>query len=568
MSVNDQDGRDDAVGNGATTAFTYTFKIFAKTDIQALVDGTAKVVDTDYTVSGLGASGGGTVTFTTAPASGALVTLLRLQPFDQASVYVANEAFPSARVEKDYDKLVMQIQQLREQVTRALTLAPKEAGTVAKTVLPSATGRASQYLYFDASGNPTTVATVIPAGTPASAFMATVLDDADAAAARTTLGVTEGGVAATLVDVKGDLLVGTAADTVARKAAGADGTALIGLAAAADGLHYQPGVLHGVVLIGGKITVTMAANAVTIAVKTDAGNDPSTTEPVWAWFRSATLTDGASVLRKITAATSTVISSNSTGGTVSGVASRVYVDVIDNAGTVELAWHQPLSGSSLLGFSESALVSTTAEGGAGAADSAGVMYSTTARSTVAFRIAGYFESTQATAGTWATNPSVIQPMGPGVRRTGDMVQRKYTSDGALITVSTVIPYDNSIPQQSTEGTQVLLLAVPPTSALNRLEIEGVANFGQNTNIATVAALFQDTTENALKAVADSPKGSGHEGQLRLFHEMAAGTVSSITFKVFIGPSAAATVYFNGFWGGTQVFNGVSNSYMRITEIFQ
>jgi hypothetical protein len=35
---------------------------------------------------------------------------------------------------------------------------------------------------------------------------------------------------------------------------------------------------------------------------------------------------------------------------------------------------------------------------------------------------GYVESTQATAGTWATSPSKVQLFGPGVKRPGDTVQ--------------------------------------------------------------------------------------------------------------------------------------------------
>jgi hypothetical protein len=62
-------------------------------------------------------------------------------------------------------------------------------------------------------------------------------------------------------------------------------------------------------------------------------------------------------------------------------------------------------------LSETGLISTTAEGGAGAADSATVVYSTTARSSLAYRALGYIESTQATAGTWATAPSTIQGQG-------------------------------------------------------------------------------------------------------------------------------------------------------------
>jgi hypothetical protein len=95
-------------------------------------------------------------------------------------------------------------------------------------------------------------------------------------------------------------------------------------------------------------------------------------------------------------------------GTVSAVQSRIVVLALDNAGTVELAVVNISGGNDL---SETGLISTTAEGGAGAADSASTIYSTTARTNLAYRVVGYIESTQATAGTWATAPSTIQGCG-------------------------------------------------------------------------------------------------------------------------------------------------------------
>jgi len=125
-------------------------------------------------------------------------------------------------------------------------------------------------------------------------------------------------------------------------------------------------------------------------------------------FRSATLGSGTVNTRQIASPISVVVSSGSTLGTVSATQSRLAVLAIDNAGTVELA---VVNASSGLLLDETALISTTAEGGAGAADSANVIYSTTARASVPFRIVGYVESKQATAGTWATAPSTIQGSG-------------------------------------------------------------------------------------------------------------------------------------------------------------
>lgn len=145
------------------------------------------------------------------------------------------------------------------------------------------------------------------------------------------------------------------------------------------------------------INATVATNALTLTI------NPTNLD-----FRSATLGSGVINTRNIASAISLVVSSGSTLGTVNAVQSRLAVLAIDNAGTVELAVVNVAGGISL---DETGVINTTAEGGAGAADSINVIYSTTARTGVPYRVVGYIESTQATAGTWATAPSTIQGAG-------------------------------------------------------------------------------------------------------------------------------------------------------------
>jgi len=144
------------------------------------------------------------------------------------------------------------------------------------------------------------------------------------------------------------------------------------------------------------ISASVAASALTISASALALD-----------FRSATLTSGAVTTVSGTPA-NLVISSGSTLGTVNATQSRIVVLALNNAGNIELAAVNIAGGNDL---SETGLISTTAEGGAGAADSASTVYSTTARTSVAYRVIGYIESTQATAGTWATAPSTIQGQG-------------------------------------------------------------------------------------------------------------------------------------------------------------
>jgi len=144
------------------------------------------------------------------------------------------------------------------------------------------------------------------------------------------------------------------------------------------------------------ISASVSANALTISASA-----------LTLDFRSTTLGSGTVTTVSGTPA-NLVISSGSTLGTVSAQQSRIIVIALNNAGTIELAAVNISGGTNL---DETTLISTTAEGGAGAADSATVVYSTTARTSLPFRVVGFIQSTQATAGTWATAPSTIQGYG-------------------------------------------------------------------------------------------------------------------------------------------------------------
>lgn len=153
-TVNEVSAANRYSGNGSTTVFSYGFKILAQADIEVVVDSTVKGLTSDYTVSGVGVSGGGSVTFLTAPANGTVVTLLRKQPASQLSDYVPNEAFSAEQLEKDYDKLVMQSQQTRE--TLAHTLRGEKRETL-DLQLPSVAARKNKILAFDTNGLPISV---------------------------------------------------------------------------------------------------------------------------------------------------------------------------------------------------------------------------------------------------------------------------------------------------------------------------------------------------------------------------------------------------------------------------
>ena len=211
------------------------------------------------------------------------------------------------------------------------------------------------------------------------------------------------------------------------------------------------------------VTASVASNALTLtlnATKLD--------------FRSSTLADGTINRRNVASPISLVIPSGATLGTVNGQAARLVILAIDNAGTVELAVANLAGGVNLdettllttvavntaAVFTGSIAVTTgvltvsavtsgtitvgmaisgsgipqgivitafgTGTGGTGTyqtncftpvasttiTGSAGWgVYSTTARTGVPFRVVGFVDITEATAGTWASAPTRIQGCG-------------------------------------------------------------------------------------------------------------------------------------------------------------
>lgn len=232
-------------------------------------------------------------------------------------------------------------------------------------------------------------------------------------------------------------------------------------------------------MLNGTLTVTANASALTIAVKTKAGSDPSASDPVFFFFRSATATTPDLSVLKVTAATSLVLSSGSTLGVTSSTAFRIWIVAFNDGGTFRLGAFQSLTGGGLnASYQVSPLdfeiASSTAEGGAGAADSAGVIYTGTAVTSKPMRILGYAEwsTSGLTAGTWTTtNLSVVQLFGPGIPRPGQIIQHK-----------TVLSTPNDTTTSTTYVTSSCNIAITPKSAANLLCIRhSGAGYGVSEN---------------------------------------------------------------------------------------
>jgi len=204
---------------------------------------------------------------------------------------------------------------------------------------------------------------------------------------------------------KGDIQ--SFATVPARLGVGTDGQVLTADSGQATGLIWStlssaPDQSYELNNLSLSITANAGASTLTVAFKTKAGDDPSAGSPVKIGFRSSTAGTGTYTQRSITTAgsSSLILSSGSTIGHSSGVASFAYVYAVDSNGTV-----YPAISSSL--YDEGSLRSTTTEGGIGGADAFSAIYSTFACTSCPTRLIGRLVSNQTVAGNWGTNPSEI-----------------------------------------------------------------------------------------------------------------------------------------------------------------
>jgi hypothetical protein len=258
--------------------------------------------------------------------------------------------------------------------------------------------------------------------------------------------------------------------------------------------------------LSGPVNLALAASvgssALTVALKGVDGNDPSAANPVYIPFRNVTAATGTPTWLAITAATSIVISAGSTLGMTSGVAATLAIVAFNDAGTFRMGLINPL----LLPIADG-IASSTAEGGAGAADSAGVFYTGTAVVSKAMTVIGYATVTEATAGTWATAPATL----------------KVAGDAALDNVLPIVtPWVAYTPTFTGFGTATNI-SIWSRRCGGSLEIRG--KFTTGTSTATEARLALGFNGTSGNVSADSIKVSGIQ--------VAGYTASASTTVIFV-----------------------------------
>ncbi len=178
MTIAVETNRISYAGNGGTVAFAVPFPFHAQGDlvVLAITDSTgletAQVLTTDYTISGSQDTlthypNGGTVTMTTAPASGVTLTIYRDPPVIQSADLVENDNLPAESVEAEFDYVTMLIQRIADLASRSLRQTDGDSPDIG--ALPNILLRANKYLAFDSSGDPEAVDAATASGTSVTA---------------------------------------------------------------------------------------------------------------------------------------------------------------------------------------------------------------------------------------------------------------------------------------------------------------------------------------------------------------------------------------------------------------
>lgn len=148
---------------------------------------------------------------------------------------------------------------------------------------------------------------------------------------------------------------------------------------------------------------------------------------------------------------------------------------------------------------------------------------------------------------------------------GLVVQTLMTSYNAVATsVGSTIPNDDTIPQ-ITEGDEFMTIAITPKSTTSVLIVEALF-YGANANANDIiAALFRDSTANAIAAVGIYQATPSGGVNIKVQAKVVSGALTATTFRLRAGAGSAGTTTFNG-QTGARKFGTVDKSYISVREI--
>jgi len=140
MTISTAGNRASYDGNGVTVAFSFPYRFLANADLVVLLVDTSDdsietlVLDTDYTITGALASGGGTVTLSVAPPTLHKLIIYGNPAIKQLLDLIEYENMPAEEVERELDKLTLICARLSDQFNRSIKISDASTATFNPTL--------------------------------------------------------------------------------------------------------------------------------------------------------------------------------------------------------------------------------------------------------------------------------------------------------------------------------------------------------------------------------------------------------------------------------------------------
>ncbi len=341
-----------------------------------------------------------------------------------------------------------------------------------------------------------------------------------------------------------------------------------GVACTAIGLS---GLAFG--LANGKIVVdvnstdpTVTAGSVRLSLKTNAGADASATDPIFLAFRSATASAGNYQIRQLTSALSLTYASGGGAPPLANVPFRLWWGIIDDGGTERL-WISRRSGDgNVFALPEQGVASSVTDGGAATLITPGVTVTSKA-----FRILGYLDWTAGlpVGGNFSIGPDVVRAYGSGVALPGAILQCLESNLATKSTGTTVVPYDDTIPQRG-ESDSYFTYSITPSSMCNQLEHRVTLMCSHSAAGANPIALcvhYQSgfgPTADAIACSIGTPPAADKPIPISVSFIQSIPQTGQLGYRIQAAGTTAGTLTVNGA-AGNRLFGGALNSHYSLTE---
>ena len=612
MTISSNGGRTRSVATGGETEIDFDFLLFEDGDIQVLetdTDGVTSelVLGVDYTVpsDSISVPTGGVIdldsgVYPSGATAGHIFTCLSAVPANRQSDFQTGGDLRADTINDQLDRIVVVQQQNRRDVDRSLRLLDSSGFATEPRMEDPEDGNVMYWSDLDGIFKNGPSVTDIDTAAASALAAATSADEAEGfatAAEASAEDAAQGAVtaAAALVATSvTSVAIGTGTKTFTiqtGKAFGPGQTVLIA-SDAAPTTNYMTGVITS--YAGGTLSVSVPAGGTggsgtytdwTIYLSGSIGATGATgaTGPTGSgagdMLKSANLSDVASAstsrtnLGLGTMATQAASNVSITGGTI-----KTTSDLTVEKSTPLIKLHDTAGGSHYFKFGVSAgqfviqqtdnsdveeLTPVTIDTGAEALH---LKSSASSLGGSKILVNSDIDTDVTLAGnsdTKVASQKAIKTYVDGKSTSGKLLGYDYAVTTALDSTTTVIPWDDTIPQ-NTEGDEALTLTYTPTRNDSILIVRCGALIGGVAGYGNAIALFKDFESSARAVAAQNAYQSTALCNPHIAYRMVSGTTSPITFRLRYGANNVGTCYLNG--GTGRKYGGVANTFIEIEEI--